>query len=331
MKKTITLLVLMCVWLLGKTTMSMAQTTLAAGDVVILEFNGTGSDGFTFMPLVNLAAGTVIHFTDYGWNATTKAFHLYEEGNPPTGGGNMITYTAPSAITAGTLIRQSTANVGGSAFIADADWSYNYGNYNYIYALNSLSTGHDGILVFQGSPTSPTFILGYYTGQWGKGSYDDFYWSDLPAALTNGTNAVYFADNSSWTADVTVDDGIYSGPTTAADASTWRLRVANSANWTTSSNAATVPLLYPNSYTVNIATGLDNATADALSLYPNPAIDGFSLNAGAQTTPVFIYDLSGRLVLSQQATGKSYIDITSLPKGVYVVKANGLVAKLVKR
>jgi hypothetical protein len=36
-------------------------------------------------------------------------------------------------------------------------------------------------------------------------------------------------------------------------------------------------------------------------------------------------------VLTQQVTGKSYINISKLPKGVYIVKVNGLVEKLVKK
>ena len=66
-------------------------------------------------------------------------------------------------------------------------------------------------------------------------------------------------------------------------------------------------------------------------IYPNPTTDGFTLDAGAQTIPVSIYDLSGALVLSQQITGKSYINISSLQQGVYVVKADGMVGKLVKK
>jgi hypothetical protein len=85
------------------------------------------------------------------------------------------------------------------------------------------------------------------------------------------------------------------------------------------------------SFTTSVGAGLDNPTANALSIYPNPATDGFTLDAGAQTITVSVFDLSGALVLTQQATGKSYIDITSLKKGVYIVKANGLVAKLVKK
>jgi len=68
-----------------------------------------------------------------------------------------------------------------------------------------------------------------------------------------------------------------------------------------------------------------------LLIYPNPATVGFTINAGEQLTDISISDTSGRLIISQQITGKSYINITSLQKGVYVVKANGLVGKLVKK
>jgi hypothetical protein len=84
-------------------------------------------------------------------------------------------------------------------------------------------------------------------------------------------------------------------------------------------------------FTTNVATGLENATNTVLSLYPNPASDGFTLNAGDNATTLCLYDLSGCLVLTQQATGKTYVDITSLPKGAYIIKANGLVGKLVKK
>lgn len=68
MKKKLHYLFIFCAILIGMEKQIEAQTTLSAGDVVILEFNGNGTDGFTFMPLVNLQAGTKINFTDYGWN-----------------------------------------------------------------------------------------------------------------------------------------------------------------------------------------------------------------------------------------------------------------------
>ena len=85
------------------------------------------------------------------------------------------------------------------------------------------------------------------------------------------------------------------------------------------------------SFTTNMATGVANAKADVLTLYPNPATDGFTINAGEKASTVTIYDLNGSLVLSQQIIGKSYINISSLQQGIYMVKANGLVGKLVKK
>jgi len=84
-------------------------------------------------------------------------------------------------------------------------------------------------------------------------------------------------------------------------------------------------------FTTSISTGLDVASTNALSLYPNPATDGFTINVGEKVTTISIYSLSGSLVLTQQITGKSYINIGSLQQGVYVVKADGLVGKLVKK
>jgi len=85
------------------------------------------------------------------------------------------------------------------------------------------------------------------------------------------------------------------------------------------------------SFTTSISTGLDVASTNALSLYPNPATDGFTIQAGEKATTVSIYNLSGSLVLSQQIIGKSYINISSLQQGIYVVKVDGLVGKLVKK
>lgn len=76
--------------------------------------------------------------------------------------------------------------------------------------------------------------------------------------------------------------------------------------------------------------GLDNPKS-MFALYPNPTTDGFTIAAGEQTATVAIYDLSGALMLTQQAKGETYINMNSLQQGVYMVKVNGLVAKLMKK
>ncbi len=80
-----------------------------------------------------------------------------------------------------------------------------------------------------------------------------------------------------------------------------------------------------------LSTGLIDVTSGSLTFSPNPATDAFSLNVGEQTITVSLYNLNGTLMLTKQVTGKDYINISTLSKGVYVVKANGFVGKLVKK
>ena len=71
----------------------IGQTMLSPGELVVLNTNADEFDGFSFMSLVNLDAGTQVHFTDLGWDTNTGAFRLLEQGG---GTGDMCTYTVPS-------------------------------------------------------------------------------------------------------------------------------------------------------------------------------------------------------------------------------------------
>jgi hypothetical protein len=85
-------------------------------------------------------------------------------------------------------------------------------------------------------------------------------------------------------------------------------------------------------YEYQIANYVKNPPMDdnQMCIYPNPATEGFIIHAGEQKATVCIYDLRGVLVLTQQVTGECYVDITSLKQGVYMVKTNGLIKKIVK-
>ena len=85
-----------------------------------------------------------------------------------------------------------------------------------------------------------------------------------------------------------------------------------------------IPVVTPTTQTSDISV-------DALLLYPNPATDGFTINACEKMTTVSIYTLSGILVQAQLAIGKTFININGLKQGIYIVKANGYVEKLVKK
>ena len=69
------------------------------------------------------------------------------------------------------------------------------------------------------------------------------------------------------------------------------------------------------------------AAEPALTLYPNPVADVLYLSATART--IRIYNVYGIEVA--HATDTDRIDVANLPAGVYTVRADGTVAKMVKR
>ena len=75
------------------------------------------------------------------------------------------------------------------------------------------------------------------------------------------------------------------------------------------------------------ATALDEATTEPLALYPNPVADVLYLSATAST--ILIYDMYGTEVAHAADTDR--VEVSHLPAGVYTVRADGMVAKMVKR
>ena len=76
------------------------------------------------------------------------------------------------------------------------------------------------------------------------------------------------------------------------------------------------------------STAVAEASAEqALTLYPNPVADVLYLSATART--IRIYNVYGIEVA--HATDTDRIDVANLPAGVYTVRADGTVAKMVKR
>ena len=69
------------------------------------------------------------------------------------------------------------------------------------------------------------------------------------------------------------------------------------------------------------------AAEPALTLYPNPVADVLYLSATART--IRIYNIYGIEVA--HATDTDRVEVSHLPAGVYTVKADGTVAKMVKR
>jgi len=217
-----------------------AQTILSPGHIAIIGWfsdgqDGNGyNDGFTFILLRDLSAGTVIYFTDNGWSDAgwvNSASEMHVSWTVPSGG-----------LTTGTIVyiyetssyNNGTASVGTlSTLLYGTTWHW-------------ASSG-DQILAYQGSgarTSSPTFIAaldadyntsfdlsnGWSTGTVG-GGYEETFCS-IPTGLTNGTNCVALFNSSQselW------DNCKYNGTLTGS-ASTILGLINNYSNWTGSND-----------------------------------------------------------------------------------------------
>src|SRR5262245_11545415 len=143
-------------------------TVLTVGDIAVVQYNSGTTDTFTFVFLRDVEVGTTVNFTDNGW--------LAAGGFRP--GEGTVTYTAPSAITAGTTVTLSGLN---------------------------LDDAGDQIIAYQGDAATPTilYVVDLADGNntvGGDATNDNT--TALPPGFTLGVNAVA----------VGFDNAIYAGP-----------------------------------------------------------------------------------------------------------------------
>ena len=102
---------------------------------------------------------------------------------------------------------------------------------------------------------------------------------------------------------------------------------ATAKNWKVQyyQNIADIPAT-TSSYDCSTAVA-EAAAEPQLTLYPNPVADVLYLSATART--IRIYNIYGIEVA--HATDTDRVDVAHLPAGIYTVKADGTVAKMVKR
>lgn len=208
---------------------TLLTVNLSAGDLAIVGYNSDTND-FAVMALADIPANSVIHFTDRGWEGLSL--------RPQSGLETVTTWTTPgSAISAGTIIRISRD---APSFIGT-----NFGSLSGAGSMDTLSG--DQILVYQtgdGNPSSaPTMITAFNGNDEGAiapgmdtngdgwqnatGLSGNQY-SELPLGLTANFTAYGIAGQI---AGGEVDNYVYNGPTTAADRTTWLIRIGDHTNW----------------------------------------------------------------------------------------------------
>ncbi|WP_293051633.1 T9SS type A sorting domain-containing protein [Paludibacter sp.] len=87
-------------------------------------------------------------------------------------------------------------------------------------------------------------------------------------------------------------------------------------------------------FTTSVATGIDDAQLDGVTIYPNPVDDRLYIK-GIDEGEIAVYDMGGSKVISAILANTQAVDVSGLAKGVYTVRIttpNGKVEKkLVKK
>jgi len=208
--------------LMTLTTTLRAQTTLSKGDIAIVGYS-TPDDSFAFVTFVELQTGTEIYFTD------EEADGDFTIG---LGEGHLL-YTAPSVISAGTVITGNTSAA------------------NFTVASSSWAPGNsgDGVIAYQGNSVGnvTTFLHAV-----GKDSGD---MGTFPTNTLSTNEYLLFGS----------DDGNYTGTTTGTAASLFSAINTLSGNWTV---GGALSLDAPSSFTVapqvNPTITFDNATSSEI-------------------------------------------------------------------
>lgn len=220
-----------CTLLLFLFSAVQAQTTLTRGDIAFTGINSDAPDGFMFVLLQDVTAGTAINFTDNGWFAA-GGFRANE---------GTITVTFDAAAPAGTEVAvditadTATASNGAAMSYAAAGGSINF------------SSSGDQIFAYQGAaPTSGSdcsFLAGInIDGSEGTPWQADAANSNtsaLPEVLLNGVHAVGLGE---------IDNAIFDRSTVSGTTDDLRAAINDAANWTLDNGGAFT--LTPMAFTV---------------------------------------------------------------------------------
>lgn len=271
---------------------SNAQTILEAGDVAIVGINSANPDRFSFVLLKNIEANTVINFTDNGFTGTNTTGRT---------GEGFLTYTAPSAQTAGTVLTWFNGmTIGTSGWNSNAPSNF------------AFNAGGDQLFAFQGNTANwatqsgITLLFGINYGialSSTSNASNTLQPSTtiLPAAnflnlpSTNNANG-YFANGTTSASIVTVSGTPTSLMTLFSDATKWYGSSATGATFPTFSITVQWPVTATAGANGTIApagvTNVNNGANRAYTITPNSGynvadvlVDNVSV--GAVTTYTF--------------------------------------------
>ncbi|MCB0744078.1 MAG: T9SS type A sorting domain-containing protein [Ignavibacteriae bacterium] len=306
-----------------------SQTSLNPGDIAVIMNQTDAPDDFAFVTFVDLAAGTVIYFTDCGADASGFA-------TPCTEGA--VSYTvASSGLSQGSIVVYSQSSSNFSVY-----------NDSRITGTFATSTAGDQVIVFQdnnnpggssNAGNNPKFIFAsntassVFTGD--KNNNNE---TGLPNGLSDTiTPRTALGLGLSAVANDETDNAVYNGSynfpgQTINDA---KIALTNPDNYvksdlTSDSNYASAVSSIPSSITFNTLS-TKNYSLNEIKLYPNPSTGLISIANLTNNTieKVELIDQSGRsLVQDVMENKKLMLDV---PSGTYFIRITSDVGIVVKK
>ena len=207
---------------------SASSASLVAGDIAIVGFQASGSpsDSIAFAALTDIAAGTVIFFTDNGW--TGSAFRGVS-ATDSDGNENLMKFTVGAGgLAAGSIVSSVSTNAALGTWTLSGAVGTGSSQFQ---QLSLSSTGEQVTAFVSTNATNPMFsgFTALYSFD-NTGAYEPATTSgtgSLAPGLVGGTSAVLLSGGQNY---AVFNFGAFSG---AADAATWLARMGDAANWTT--------------------------------------------------------------------------------------------------
>ena len=223
---------------LGFVFLAKAQTSLSIGDISIVGFNSNGTDNFSFVMWKDVAAGTVIKFTDNGFLSSAPAA---QAGNA-RGGESFVLWTSTQSTPAGTVIK--IEGLSASLGVASAGSSSGLGvitsSGDQLFVYQGVGTGANPDFASNATSTTfsgrPLFLLNFKSAFASGSSVASTNLTFLPSDLNVTNGYINFPASTVVAAHYT---GLRSGQASLAD---YRTRVNDPGNWSTSSGSAIITL-----------------------------------------------------------------------------------------
>ena len=221
------------------------------GGLALIGYQSDTPDSFAFVALSEISAGTIIRFTDSGWQSS-GSFRANEGG---------VMYTAPSNLLPGAVV----------TFVAPPTAPWNTNNTGVGSGGLALSTSGDQVLVFTNTADAPVFINALTANAAGFSDATDSSTTALPPGLTNGTTAISIGN---------FDNGYYNGPLSGTP-DELRAHIGTVTNWINSDSLQTWPSW---SFTVSGCDGEPDPDSDLDGILDQWELDIFGSLTNANAT-----------------------------------------------